>query len=68
MVKIQEDRLDISSLMTKLIVNSMREDEIGGVATFTGRVRGADETGEIYELFLEHYPKMTEKKNNGNCS
>jgi len=41
---------------------SEREGEVGAITTFIGRVRGTEETRQVNELFLEHYPLMTEKK------
>lgn len=34
---------------------------IGGIATFTGVVRGSDGGGAIRSMTLEHYPGMTER-------
>ena len=39
-----------------------RNDEVGGIATFVGRVRKHDGHREIIDLNLEHYPGMTEKQ------
>ena len=36
--------------------------EVGGIATFVGRVRKFDGDCEIIDLNLEHYPGMTEKQ------
>ncbi len=35
--------------------------KIGAIATFIGSVRDINENNEIYSMFLEHYPEMTEK-------
>ena len=40
---------------------SARNFEVGGVASFIGLVRGANEKSQITAMTLEHYPGMTEK-------
>ena len=62
LVKVQKEKIAVGSLTEQLIGLSEREDEVGAVATFIGRVRGKEETRDVNELFLEHYPTMTEKK------
>ena len=62
LVKVQKDQIAVGSLIEKLMDLSEREGEVGAITTFTGRVRGKEETRQIDELFLEHYPAMTEKK------
>ena len=62
LVKVQKDQIAVGSLIEKLMDLSEREGEVGAITTFTGRVRGKEETRKVDELFLEHYPTMTEKK------
>ena len=62
LVKLQKDQIAVGSLIEKLIGLSEREGEVGAIATFMGRVRGKEDTRQVDELFLEHYPAMTEKK------
>ena len=62
LVKVQKDQIAVGSLIEKLMDLSERGGEVGAITTFTGRVRGKEETRQIDELFLEHYPAMTEKK------
>ena len=62
LVRVQKDQLAVGSLIEQLMDLSEREGEVGAIATFTGRVRGKEGTRQVDELFLEHYPTMTEKK------
>ena len=62
LVKLQKDQIAVGGLIEKLMDLSGREGEVGAIATFIGRVRGKEETRQVSELFLEHYPTMTEKK------
>ena len=62
LVKVQKDQIAVGSLIEQLMDLSEREGEVGAITTFIGRVRGKEETRQVNELFLEHYPTMTEKK------
>ena len=62
LVKVQKEQIAVGSLIEQLMDSSEREGEIGAITTFIGRVRGNEETRQVNELFLEHYPMMTEKK------
>jgi len=62
LVKLEKDQIAVGSLIEKLMDLSEREGEVGAIATFIGRVRGKEGTRQVDELFLEHYPTMTEKK------
>ena len=62
LIKVQKEKLNVGYLIDKLTACSERREEVGAVATFIGRVRGSDAKGKVNELFLEHYPEMTEKK------
>ena len=62
LVKVQRDQIAVGSLIEQLMDLSEREGEVGAIATFIGRVRGKEDTRQVDELFLEHYPTMTEKK------
>ncbi len=61
-VKVQKERIAVGGLIEKLVDLSEKEGEVGAITTFIGRVRGKEETRQVNELFLEHYPLMTEKK------
>ncbi len=56
LVAVQEEDFDVGALTREL---SAGRTDIGGIATFTGLVRGASDGVE--EMTLEHYPGMTEK-------
>ena len=62
LVRVQRDQIAVGSLIEQLMDLSEREGEVGAITTFIGRVRGKEETRQVDELFLEHYPMMTEKK------
>ena len=62
LVKVQKEQIAVGSLIEQLMNLSERESEVGAISTFIGRVRGKEETRKVNELFLEHYPTMTEKK------
>ena len=62
LVKVQKEKIAVGGLIEQLMDLSEREGEVGAITTFTGRVRGKEETRQVNELFLEHYPTMTEKK------
>ena len=62
LVKVQKDRIAVGGLIEQLMDLSEKEGEIGAINTFIGRVRGTEEKRQVNELFLEHYPLMTEKK------
>ena len=62
LVKVQKEKIAVGGLIEQLMGLSEREDEVGAITTFIGRVRGKEETRQVNELFLEHYPTMTEKK------
>ena len=62
LVKVQKEKIAVGGLIEQLMDLSEREGEVGAITTFMGRVRGKEETRRVNELFLEHYPTMTEKK------
>ena len=62
LVRVQKERIAVGSFIEQLMDLSEREGEVGAITTFIGRVRGKEETRQVNELFLEHYPMMTEKK------
>ena len=62
LVKVQQEKIAVGSLIEQLVGLSEREGEVGAITTFIGRVRGKEGTRRVNELFLEHYPTMTEKK------
>ncbi|MDP1540144.1 MAG: molybdenum cofactor biosynthesis protein MoaE [Moraxellaceae bacterium] len=53
---IQTGAFDIGQRMQAMHNNH----DIGAIVSFVGHVRGQCAEGEINELFLEHYPGMTE--------
>lgn len=56
-VRIQEPDFDVGAEVRGLVQG---RTDIGAIVTFTGTVRGGDETAEITDMTLEHYPGMTE--------
>ena len=62
LVKVQKERIAVGGLIEQLMDLSERKGEVGAITNFIGRVRGKEETRQVNELFLEHYPLMTEKK------
>ena len=62
LVKLQKEKIAVGGSVEQLIDLSEREGEVGAITTFIGRVRGKEETRQVNELFLEHYPTMTERK------
>ena len=62
LVKVQKEKIAVGGVIEQLMDLSERENEVGAITTFIGRVRGNEETRQVNELFLEHYPAMTEKK------
>jgi molybdopterin synthase catalytic subunit len=56
-VRVAPEDFDTAALQRELLCGQFSE---GGVATFTGYVRGGGEAG-VHTLELEHYPAMTEK-------
>lgn len=56
MIKVQEEDFDVASLYAELCEDA----SIGGVVMFVGRVRDLNLGESVTELFLEHYPGMTE--------
>lgn len=61
-VKIQVEEINIGGVIESLINNDSGKKEIGAIVTFFGRVRGKDDSKQISDLSLNHYPGMTEKK------
>ena len=55
-VRIQTEDFSIDEEVTRL---KAQHEDVGAVVSFTGNVRGE---GWIKEMFLEHYPGMTEKE------
>ncbi|MEH6626187.1 MAG: molybdenum cofactor biosynthesis protein MoaE [Motiliproteus sp.] len=56
-IKIQTEDFDISAESAEM---RDAEGKVGAIATFTGLVRDLEEDS-LQEMFLEHYPGMTEK-------
>ena len=57
-VNIQAEDFDTAALQRELLSGSSSE---GGIATFTGYVRKANDNRPVQIMELEHYPGMTEK-------
>ena len=58
MIRVQKEDFDAGQEIRAV---SARNFEVGGVASFIGLVRGANEESLITAMTLEHYPGMTEK-------
>ncbi|MGE0054936.1 MAG: molybdenum cofactor biosynthesis protein MoaE [Hyphomicrobium sp.] len=56
-VRVQEADFDVSAEISMLTDGN---DSIGAVATFIGKVRGANHGNPLRAMVLEHYPGMTE--------
>ena len=51
LVKVQKDQIAVGSLIEKLMDLSEREGEVGAITTFTGRVRGEEQTRRVVNYF-----------------
>ncbi|MCB1614919.1 MAG: molybdenum cofactor biosynthesis protein MoaE [Pseudomonadales bacterium] len=58
-VLVQPEPIDSAKLYDDLLQSAGRK--AGAVVTFTGLVRDINEGGHVENLFIEHYPGMTEK-------
>ncbi|MEK9930895.1 MAG: molybdenum cofactor biosynthesis protein MoaE [Rhodospirillaceae bacterium] len=58
MIRVQKEDFDAGQEIRGI---SAKNVEVGGVASFIGLVRGANEESQITAMTLEHYPGMTEK-------
>jgi molybdopterin synthase catalytic subunit len=56
-VRVQQADFDVSAEIDAATKNRI---DIGAVATFVGKVRGAVESRALQSMTLEHYPGMTE--------
>jgi molybdopterin synthase catalytic subunit len=57
-VQVQTELFDLGELNRSLHAEDLG---IGAVATFVGYVRDLNQGDQVSELFLEHYPGMTER-------
>lgn len=57
-VRVQAQAFNSSEMLESL---QQRDAAAGAVLGFVGLVRDFNQTGRVTELFLEHYPGMTEK-------
>lgn len=57
-VSIQESDFDLAAELTTLRTSSSK---VGALVSFVGLVRDFSNDGKIENIFLEHYPGMTEK-------
>lgn len=57
-ILVQQDDFDVALLSKALRANSA---EVGALATFIGCMRGNRQGQPLSEMFLEHYPGMTER-------
>lgn len=55
---IQEQAFDLEAVVSDMRLASPR---VGAIATFVGVCRDINEGSEVIEMWLEHYPGMTEK-------
>lgn len=58
-VRVQREDFDIGAEITRL---GKEGDDVGGIASFVGMVRGGAGADAIGAMTLEHYPGMTEKE------
>ncbi len=59
MIRVQTQDFDPGAELETL--RSISKGQAGAVVSFTGLVRDLNESGEVRQLTLEHYPGMTEK-------
>jgi len=57
-ISIQEKDFDVAAELAALRTSSAK---VGALVSFTGLVRDFSNDGKIENIFLEHYPGMTEK-------
>lgn len=57
-VQVQTELFDLGELTRSL---HSEDPGVGAVATFVGYVRDLNQGDQVSELFLEHYPGMTER-------
>lgn len=57
-VQVQTELFDLGELTRSLHAEDLG---VGAVATFVGYVRDLNQGDQVSELFLEHYPGMTER-------
>ena len=57
-VSVQENDFDLAAELSALRASSTK---IGALVSFVGLVRDFSKDGQIENIFLEHYPGMTEK-------
>jgi molybdopterin synthase catalytic subunit len=57
-VSVQKEDFDVAVLSRALRASS---NEVGALATFVGCMRGSSKGQPLAEMFLEHYPGMTER-------
>lgn len=58
MIAVQQEDFDVGSLYAELIAPNNTN---GAVVTFVGLVRDFAPDGDVFGLYLEHYPGMTER-------
>ncbi|MBT3915651.1 MAG: molybdenum cofactor biosynthesis protein MoaE [Rhodospirillaceae bacterium] len=58
-IRVQAEDFDTGAEIAKISASS---SNVGGVCSFVGLVRDADEDKSITAMTLEHYPGMTEKQ------
>ncbi|GAB3381359.1 molybdenum cofactor biosynthesis protein MoaE [Spongiibacter taiwanensis] len=57
-VSVQEKDFDLAILSRVLRASA---NDVGAIASFVGCMRGSNANGSLREMFLEHYPGMTER-------
>lgn len=57
-VRIQTEDFDVGHELAEIEDTAV---DVGGVVSFTGRVRGSAEDSNVIALDIEHYPGMTER-------
>ena len=57
-IVIQSEPIDVAAIQDKLRANN---PSVGAVVTFLGLMRDMNQGDQVFSMFLEHYPGMTEK-------
>lgn len=58
MIAVQQDDFDVAGLYAKMVDANNTN---GAIVTFVGLVRDFAEDDDVFGLYLEHYPGMTER-------
>lgn len=58
MIAVQQDDFDVAALYASMVDSNNTN---GAIVTFVGLVRDFAPDGDVFGLYLEHYPGMTER-------